>query len=90
MTYYEYLLSSKWQEKRTQALELAEHRCQVCNSPDKLEVHHRSYDRLGCELPTDLTVLCQGCHALFSKRSPKPPFYWLSKIGYAIEVPVYE
>jgi len=27
-----------------------------------LQVHHKSYQRLGAELDTDLEVLCQSCH----------------------------
>jgi hypothetical protein len=28
-----------------------------------LQVHHQSYDRLGCELDKDLALLCQECHS---------------------------
>jgi hypothetical protein len=28
----------------------------------KLEVHHRTYTRLGFEIPEDITVLCDDCH----------------------------
>jgi 5-methylcytosine-specific restriction endonuclease McrA len=90
MNYHEYLLSPQWQEKRSMAIYCAGNRCQVCNSPDNLEVHHRTYERLGCEAIADLTVLCSDCHRMFSKRSPKPPFYWLSRLGYAIDVVIYD
>ena len=89
MNYYDYLLSHEWQEKRSAALVAAGNRCQVCNSPNNLDVHHRTYERLGNEQPGDMTVLCRTCHALFSSRLPKPPFYWLSVLGWNIEVPVY-
>ena len=60
-----YLRSAKWKKKREQALERADHRCQVCNSPHELQVHHRTYEHWGNERLTDLTVLCRSCHCIF-------------------------
>lgn len=65
MPYEEYLNTSEWAEKRAQALDHAKHRCQVCNSPDGLQVHHRTYENKGDEQPEDLTVLCGQCHSLY-------------------------
>lgn len=62
MSYDEYLLTEHWRITREAALERAGWRCSLCNSPWNLQVHHRNYDRLGEELPTDLLVLCAGCH----------------------------
>lgn len=61
--YQEYLLSETWQERRKAALEWAENRCQICNSDKELNVHHRTYERLGNERLADLTVLCKQCHS---------------------------
>ena len=67
--YLEYLKSLHWQKERRSALKRAEYRCQVCNTDDvQLEVHHRTYERLGCERPSDLFVLCENCHELFSQN----------------------
>jgi len=63
--YSEYLNSDKWKLVRRQAIERAGYHCQVCNSPDGLDAHHRTYERLGNELPEDITVLCDNCHTLF-------------------------
>lgn len=73
-----YLRSDHWREVRKAALERADHRCQVCNGSKQLDVHHRTYERKGCEEPGDLTVLCRRCHATFhgaSKvaRTKRPP-----------------
>lgn len=57
-----YLLSDHWQQTREVALKRADHACQLCGYTGALQVHHRSYERLGAELPTDLTVLCERCH----------------------------
>ncbi len=66
--YSEYLRSKHWQETRKGALERAHNRCQLCNSPDNLHVHHRTYENIGKENPEDLIALCRGCHYLFHKR----------------------
>jgi len=66
-SYSEYLLGEHWRGKvRPAVLERAGHRCQLCGAMDKtLHVHHNSYERLGNELPWDLIVLCEDCHAKY-------------------------
>lgn len=63
--YYKATHGPEWNRRRAAAIEAADSRCQVCYSPDDLHVHHRTYKRLGAELPGDLTVLCKTCHNLF-------------------------
>ena len=65
LTYKEYIQSDGWKVRRLRALALAENRCQVCNSPNAPQVHHRTYERLGHERDADLIVLCRDCHRLF-------------------------
>ena len=60
--YLAYIRSEAWRTRRQRALRLAGYRCQVCNEGGRLEVHHRTYDRLGHEADGDLTVLCWWCH----------------------------
>ena len=71
--YDEYLQTPQWKERRHIMLERFGHRCQLCNEKSSLgnhlEVHHRTYERRGNELPEDLTVLCRKCHDLFHARS---------------------
>jgi hypothetical protein len=69
--YDRYIVSPEWREKAEAAKERAGHRCQVCNiSRDQsiLDAHHRTYDRLGCEEPGDITVLCRECHRIFHEN----------------------
>jgi 5-methylcytosine-specific restriction endonuclease McrA len=68
LPYAQYLTTSEWQATRQEALERARNRCSTCGSSDDLQVHHNTYDRLGCEDPADLIVLCKGCHYLFHKN----------------------
>ncbi len=66
MSYDKYLLTPEWRERRKGAIGWARNACQLCNSTEKpLHVHHRTYDRLGAELPADLVVLCAKCHTTF-------------------------
>jgi len=65
MPYKKYLNTYHWQQLRKVKLDEVDHRCQVCYSPKSLQVHHRTYERLGNERLTDLTVLCKECHTLF-------------------------
>jgi hypothetical protein len=75
--YRNYLASITWAERRRRRLIAAGHRCEFvpccefhddgprgprCAVTENLEVHHRSYERLGAELDTDLEVLCRFHH----------------------------
>jgi hypothetical protein len=63
LPYDEYLQTPEWRQTRAAALVRADHRCALDPShTDRLEVHHRYYERRGAELPSDLIVLCQHCH----------------------------
>lgn len=69
MPYNDYLQTHHWQHMRFIMHRLADGRCQVCNAADRpLNTHHRTYERRGMELPEDLIVLCQPCHALFHEN----------------------
>jgi len=68
VNYHAYIQSSEWRTKASVAKEAAGWRCQVCNRPSSevtLDAHHRTYERLGHELPGDITVLCRNCHELY-------------------------
>jgi len=71
MPYEEYLHTSHLKRKREDKLRALGYRCQLCNraaSEALLEVHHRTYERLGEELDEDLTVLCRPCHSTFHEH----------------------
>lgn len=68
MPYDEYLETDHWRHTRNAALAAASYACQVCNDSRGLDVHHRTYERRGCESLADLTVLCGACHELFHKH----------------------
>jgi 5-methylcytosine-specific restriction endonuclease McrA len=64
--YATYLQSDHWKKLAEETKRLAGYKCQVCNSQDRLETHHRTYERKGDELQSDLVCLCHSCHELFT------------------------
>lgn len=62
MPYTDYLQTAHWQDKRAAAIRRAGNRCQFCGATGRLDVHHNTYDRLGCEADGDLVALCRACH----------------------------
>jgi 5-methylcytosine-specific restriction endonuclease McrA len=60
--YETYLRSPEWKEKSHAAKERAGWRCALDFNGKDLDVHHRTYARLGHEDPDDLIVLCHRCH----------------------------
>jgi hypothetical protein len=76
--YQRYLRSPHWQKVRAAALARAGNRCQGvidvwperpdrswptrCGQTRGLQVHHKTYERLGREAPQDVFVLCDACH----------------------------
>ena len=66
--YPNYLNSDDWSKKAEIAKGRAGWRCQLCNKSKDvttLHTHHRTYERIYHELPDDLIVLCEDCHAKF-------------------------
>lgn len=62
MPYDEYLRTDHWRKTRNAALSRAGWACMRCPAQRTLEVHHKTYERLGEELSGDLEVLCATCH----------------------------
>ena len=63
MDYASYITSKKWQARRVSFFHTRGRRdCQACGATDDVQVHHRTYERLGRELDSDMTALCQRCH----------------------------
>jgi hypothetical protein len=65
-----YLKTDHWLALRARLVKAAGHRCRLCNAGNvTLNVHHRTYERRGCEIDDDLTVLCATCHERFHQES---------------------
>ena len=65
MPYPRYLRTPEWRRTRSEALLRAGNACSLdATHLEGLEVHHRTYERVGAEQPADLVVLCHACHHL--------------------------
>jgi hypothetical protein len=60
--YYSYLKTSHWAIVRRRALIRAGHQCKGCETTHRLNVHHKTYERLWREEEKDVVVLCRDCH----------------------------
>jgi hypothetical protein len=73
MPYPLYLRTPEWRRTRAAALLRAGNACSLdVTHTEGLEVHHRTYERRGAELATDLAVLCHSCHQLHHKEYGRP------------------
>lgn len=67
--YQRRLAAPEWQALRRRLLRQAGYRCQRCHRGEcVLQLHHKTYDRLGQELDEDFEVLCVPCHAEADKE----------------------
>lgn len=64
--YDEYLHSPQWLSLRERVLRRDKYRCTVTGKArepgDPLQVHHLTYDRIGCESLDDLVTICRSQH----------------------------
>jgi len=71
MPWDEYRQTPEGQSLRNRVLLRAGNRCVLCNKGGVgLQVHHRTYDRYGQELLSDLLALCRPCHERFHDIFP--------------------
>lgn len=82
MSYASFLKTAYWFAVSMVAKSNAGMRCQVCNSPERIQVHHRTYDTHGKEHKNmnDLVVLCHHCHGLFHGHKPPEFVHQLLKV----------
>ena len=67
--YYNYINSYAWQAMRRRfwSSKLPKH-CYCCGKSDiALELHHKTYKRLGHENLNDLILVCRNCHGNIHK-----------------------
>lgn len=68
--YLDYIKSPAWFRRRGLRILVANCACERCGCGEWLQVHHRTYERLGHERDDDLEVLCVACHrAITSSHS---------------------
>lgn len=62
MDYQAYISSVEWRLFRDHYFSVHEKECLLCHSQEKVELHHHTYVRLGCEDPGDVVPLCSRYH----------------------------
>jgi 5-methylcytosine-specific restriction endonuclease McrA len=60
--YQAYLCSNHWLVVRQARLYVDNYQCRKCGGVHQLQVHHKTYERLGEEDMADLVTLCRYCH----------------------------
>ena len=68
MNYKAYLQGEHWKLMRRLRLEVDNEQCAVCGSKNYLNVHHKTYERIGVEKLADLITLCRECHAKYHNK----------------------
>lgn len=64
-SYNAYLKSPQWKAKRERMIGSQSGSCEMCGQTKlarQLQLHHRTYDHIGCEPDGDLQILCEKCH----------------------------
>jgi len=67
--YDAYLASDAWAARRSIVLARAHGTCECCEHYSATQVHHKTYERIGQELDTDLLAVCSLCHDLLHGRA---------------------
>ena len=87
ISYQEYLASDHWMDIRSRFWKSKLHKgaCDVCGSRSNLQIHHKTYTRIGHERLGDLCLLCGNCHTGTHKlayQNKKSKSLWRSVIKY--------
>jgi 5-methylcytosine-specific restriction endonuclease McrA len=62
--YEQRIRSSQWKNMKRDLIRMRGDRCERCHLNVTLELHHKTYDRLGHEHLSDLELLCPRCHSI--------------------------
>ena len=61
--YSDYLQSPEWAALRAKIYDIAKGSCERCGiSHGKMCTHHKTYEHVGAELPSELILVCEPCH----------------------------
>lgn len=67
--YQGYLESNMWKRKRAWVFKRSKGKCERCGKA-AVQVHHKTYERLGYETPEDLMAVCMSCHGKEHSENP--------------------
>lgn len=69
--YEKRIRSAQWKNMRADIARLRGNKCERCRRGPPLELHHKTYERLGRELLSDLDLLCRVCHQAADRERDK-------------------
>lgn len=69
--YLQHLASEKWAAFRDRIIEDRGAKCERCGLRGSVQVHHKTYRRLGNEKPEDVSLYCKPCHAFIHEVKDK-------------------
>jgi 5-methylcytosine-specific restriction endonuclease McrA len=69
--YNAYMQSSQWSRRRSRYFETHRKVCKACGVIRSIELHHKTYARLGNERDQDLVPLCHRCHLSLHRSQKK-------------------
>lgn len=69
--YRDYITSDEWREFRIKYYETHKKECRACGSKLKVNLHHKTYKRLGAERLADVVPLCEYHHSELHKKVRK-------------------
>ena len=73
-TYQEYLLTTHWKDFKTKKYKSkVKYRCVCCETHKGLQLHHNTYEKIGCERLGDVVWLCTSCHATVHQVAKEKP-----------------
>ena len=76
--YARYTRSIEWKTLRQHILTRDKFCCVRCGGSVCLEVHHKTYERFGHELMSDLETLCFDCHNIVHDTRRKKTKRWVT------------
>jgi hypothetical protein len=74
ISYRDYLKTRHWANVRRRFIssKLFDGGCALCKRREKLQLHHKSYKRIGHEYLWDLVMLCDHCHSTTHTANRNP------------------
>lgn len=77
LTYKEYLLTTHWRNLKEKMYKSKyKYECYSCKCKTKLELHHKTYKRIGNERLNDMIWLCRDCHEATHKVNKQGTQLW--------------
>lgn len=90
MTYRDYLKTDHWQKiRQAKILKKRGNICRLCAKKSAIDVHHRTYKKIGAERLKDLAPICRSCHTLIHSTHRQYPHLSLKQVFARLRNQIY-